>query len=245
MKQAPDIFARLRNGENVPFDDPEYHKLRDVSFATRKLLLQLNQSTDPEEMRALLSRITARKSTKAARSSPIPRQLREAYENREKRLHQLRLCFLDFGGITIEDRVFIAPKVSLLTEGHPISPENRHSLTVAPIHIKKNAWIGANATIMQGVTIGENAIVAAGAVVTKDVPDHTAVGGIPAKIIKPYHETKEPATLTPTIGQLLRELRHDRRSYFGHLTYHLALLSFSRVVDFSRVGAAHDRPARP
>ena len=58
MKQAPDIFARLRNGETVPFDDPEYHKLRDASFATRKLLLQLNQSTDPEEMRALLSRIT-------------------------------------------------------------------------------------------------------------------------------------------------------------------------------------------
>lgn len=70
------------------------------------------------------------------------------------------------------------------TEGHPLSPQNRHSLTVAPIHIKKNAWIGANDTILQGVTIGENAIVAAGAIVTKDVPHSTIVGGIPAKIIK-------------------------------------------------------------
>jgi acetyltransferase-like isoleucine patch superfamily enzyme len=55
---------------------------------------------------------------------------------------------------------------------------------VGPIRIKRNAWIGANATVTQGVTIGENAVVAAGAVVTKDVPDNTVVGGIPAKVIK-------------------------------------------------------------
>ncbi|MFB9080681.1 DapH/DapD/GlmU-related protein [Flavobacterium procerum] len=52
------------------------------------------------------------------------------------------------------------------------------------VHIKKNAWIGTAATILSGVTIGENSIVAAGAVVTKDVPDNTIVGGIPAKVIK-------------------------------------------------------------
>ena len=92
--------------------------------------------------------------------------------------------FLDFGGITIEDGVFIAPKVSVLTEGHPLSAEKQHSLMVGPIHIKRNAWIGANATITQGVTIGENAVVAAGAVVNKDVPDNTVVGGVPAKILK-------------------------------------------------------------
>ena len=97
--------------------------------------------------------------------------------------------FLDLGGITIDDGVFIAPKVSLLTEGHPLSPETRHSLTVGPIHLKKNAWIGANATILQGVTIGENAVVAAGAVVATDVPDNTVVGGVPAKILK----TLQPA----------------------------------------------------
>ena len=90
----------------------------------------------------------------------------------------------DLGGITIEDRVLIAPKVSLLSEGHLMSPATRHGLTVAPIHIKENAWIGANATIMQGVTIGENAVVAAGAVVTKDVPRDTVAGGIPARVIR-------------------------------------------------------------
>ena len=92
--------------------------------------------------------------------------------------------FLALGGITIEDDVQIGPKVSLITENHPQNPRERKGLIGKPIHIKKNAWIGANATILPGVTVGENSIVAAGAVVSKDVPDNTIVGGIPAKFIK-------------------------------------------------------------
>ena len=92
--------------------------------------------------------------------------------------------FLDLGGITIEDNVLIAPKVSLLSEGHSLSPVDRQLLVPRPILIKKNGWIGAGATILPGVTIGENAVVAAGAVVSKDVPANTVVGGVPAKIIK-------------------------------------------------------------
>ncbi len=78
----------------------------------------------------------------------------------------------------------IAPKVSVLSEGHPASPGNRHPLMVGHIRIKKNAWIGAGAIILPGVTIGENSIVAAGAVVSISVPDNTIVGDIPAKVIK-------------------------------------------------------------
>jgi len=92
--------------------------------------------------------------------------------------------FLDLGGITIDDNVMLAPKVSLLSEGHPVAVNDRQTLIVGRIHIKRNAWIGAHATILQGVTIGENAVVAAGAVVSKDVPANTVVGGIPAKHIK-------------------------------------------------------------
>lgn len=92
--------------------------------------------------------------------------------------------FLGLGGITIEDNVLIAPKVSLLSEGHPVSPEIRHSLVPGHIHIKKKSWIGAGAIILPGVTIGENSVVASGAVVSKDVPDNTVVAGVPAKIVK-------------------------------------------------------------
>lgn len=88
------------------------------------------------------------------------------------------------GGITIEDNVLIGPKVNLITENHPLNPADRKALITKPIIIKKNAWIGAAATILPGVTIGENSIIAAGAVVSKDVPDNVVAGGIPAKIIK-------------------------------------------------------------
>ncbi|MCW3080898.1 DapH/DapD/GlmU-related protein, partial [Segetibacter sp.] len=82
------------------------------------------------------------------------------------------------------DNVLIAPKVSLLSEGHPVEPSQRQSLVTGHIHIKANAWIGAGATVLPGVTIGENSVVAAGAVVYKDVPANTVVGGVPAKVIK-------------------------------------------------------------
>lgn len=92
------------------------------------------------------------------------------------------------GGITIEDKVLIAPKVNLVTINHPISPAQRRSTVSKPIVIKKGAWIGVAATILPGVTVGENSIVSAGAVVTKDVPDHSIVAGVPAQIIKTIEE---------------------------------------------------------
>lgn len=92
--------------------------------------------------------------------------------------------FTDLGGITLEDDVLIAPRVTLLTVNHPENPADRRGLILKPVTIKKNAWIGAGATILPGVTVGENAIVAAGAVVSRDVPANTVVGGIPAKVLK-------------------------------------------------------------
>lgn len=86
--------------------------------------------------------------------------------------------FLDLGGITIGDRAMIAPKVTLITEGHPVQPAERYDfITVAPIVIEAGAWIGAAATILPGVTIGHDAVVGAGAVVAKDVPPLTVVSG--------------------------------------------------------------------
>jgi acetyltransferase-like isoleucine patch superfamily enzyme len=93
--------------------------------------------------------------------------------------------FLALGGITIEDDVFIGPQCVLATDYHPENPETRHSLLTKPIVVKRNAWLGANVTVLAGVTIGENAIVAAGSVVTKDVPANMVVAGSPARVIRP------------------------------------------------------------
>ena len=94
------------------------------------------------------------------------------------------VMFTDLGGITIEDKVLIGPGAKLLSVNHSIDPEKRRGIIASPILIKENAWIGANATILPGVTVGKNSIVAAGAVVTEDAPDNVIVGGVPAKIIK-------------------------------------------------------------
>ncbi|WP_175976699.1 DapH/DapD/GlmU-related protein [Burkholderia sp. BCC1047] len=97
--------------------------------------------------------------------------------------------FYDLGGLEIGDDVMIGPNVSLLTSGHPVEPSRRRDCVVAkPIVIGRNVWIGAGATIVGGVTIGENAVVAAAAVVTRDVPPNTLVGGNPAKIIRSIAE---------------------------------------------------------
>ncbi|MEV7081632.1 DapH/DapD/GlmU-related protein [Streptomyces sp. NPDC093516] len=93
--------------------------------------------------------------------------------------------FMDKGGIRIGNGVMIAPKVSLITGGHPLPlAERREYLSFAPIVIEDHVWIGTGAIITQGVTIGAGAVVAAGAVVTRDVPAGTMVAGVPAQVIK-------------------------------------------------------------
>jgi acetyltransferase-like isoleucine patch superfamily enzyme len=92
--------------------------------------------------------------------------------------------FMDRGSITLEDNVLMGLKVNLITTNHPLDPAQRKSTYSKLIVLRKNAWIGANATIMPCVTIGENAVVAAGAVVTKDVPANSIVAGVPARVVK-------------------------------------------------------------
>jgi acetyltransferase-like isoleucine patch superfamily enzyme len=93
--------------------------------------------------------------------------------------------FYDLGGIDIADDVMIGPNVSLITSGHPIQPSERRAGVIAkPIVIERNVWIAAGALVIGGVTIGEYSVVAAGAVVTRDVPPNTLVGGNPARVIR-------------------------------------------------------------
>lgn len=86
------------------------------------------------------------------------------------------------GGLTIDDNVMISLNCTIATNNHDMY--NRYVITCKPVHIKRNAWLGVNVTILPGVTIGENAVVGAGAVVTHDVPDNAVVVGCPAKVIK-------------------------------------------------------------
>jgi acetyltransferase-like isoleucine patch superfamily enzyme len=93
--------------------------------------------------------------------------------------------FTGHGAIDIADQVMIAPKVNLVTANHPVEPDKRRAyITAGPIMIETNVWIGTAATILGGVRVGADAVVAAGAVVTRDVPPGTLVAGVPAKVVR-------------------------------------------------------------
>jgi acetyltransferase-like isoleucine patch superfamily enzyme len=93
--------------------------------------------------------------------------------------------FTGHGAIDIAEEVMIANKVNLVTAGHPVEPDKRRDfITVAPITIERNVWISTAATVLPGLTIGADAVVAAGAVVSRDVPPATLVGGVPATVIR-------------------------------------------------------------
>ncbi|WP_316801404.1 DapH/DapD/GlmU-related protein [Pedobacter frigidisoli] len=179
------ILERLRSGELIRLNDPEYYQINEVVGRTIKLSGQLNNATDINSIRDLFSEII---STRIDESTTI---FAPFYTNFGKfitigkNVFINHACsFLDMGGITIEDDVLIGPRVNLVTENHPLDPADRSALLTKPIVIKRNAWIGAGATILPGITVGENAVVAAGAVVSKDVATNTVVGGVPARFIK-------------------------------------------------------------
>ncbi len=93
-------------------------------------------------------------------------------------------CFQDQGGIVIGDDCLIGHQVVFATLNHVAEVANRADMIPAPIRVGNSVWIGSHATILAGVTLGDGCIVAAGAVVTKDVPAKAVVGGVPARILK-------------------------------------------------------------
>ncbi|SDZ90357.1 maltose O-acetyltransferase [Pseudobutyrivibrio sp. ACV-2] len=100
------------------------------------------------------------------------------------------LTILDVGKVKIGDNAQIAPNVSIYTAGHPIHPDSRNSGYEygIPITIGDNVWIGGNTCIMPGVTIGNNVVIGAGSVVTKDLPDNVIAVGNPCRILRKISE---------------------------------------------------------
>jgi acetyltransferase-like isoleucine patch superfamily enzyme len=180
-----DILERMRDGEPIRLDDPQYYKVLEVVNRTIGLSAQLNISTGVVEIRERLSKIICSKIDESTTVfAPFYTNFGQFIQIGKDVFINHACSFLDMGGITVEDNVLIGPKVNLITENHPLDPLDRRALICKPIVIKRNAWIGASVTILPGVTIGENAVVAAGAVVTADVPPNSVVGGVPAKFIK-------------------------------------------------------------
>jgi acetyltransferase-like isoleucine patch superfamily enzyme len=154
---------------------------------TMRLCAEMNTGyRTKEEVRQYLRQITASEVDDTVRVFP-PFNINYGLTTRFGRdcFVNFGCTFLALGGITVEEGAFIGPHCVLATEYHPEDSAKRHSLLTKPIVIGRNAWLGADVKVLAGVTIGENAIVAAGSVVTKDVPPDMVVAGSPACIIRP------------------------------------------------------------
>ncbi len=180
-----DIFSRLKAGEPVPMDDPEYYQIGEAVGKTFKLIARLNACGDVGEVREILGEITGRGIDESTTVFPPFYTNYGSFIELGKDIFINHACsFLDLGGITIEDGVMLGPRVNVVSENHPVAAAERKTLVPGAVLIRRNAWIGAGATILPGVTIGENAVVAAGAVVSREVPADTVVAGVPAKVIR-------------------------------------------------------------
>ena len=185
------IFDKLLSGGIIAPNDPQMLKAWTVVARTIELSVALNASTNIDQTRERLSDIigqTIEGSTTIF--TPFHTNFGRHIQIGKNVFINRGCTFLDLGGIVVEDDVLIGPQVNIITENHPIDPTKRKMLDLKPVVIKRNVWIGANATILPGVTVGENAIVAAGAVVTKDVPANTIVGGVPAKFIRKIEDAE-------------------------------------------------------
>jgi hypothetical protein len=163
-----------------------HHFMDDMSNEARRVSFRLNTTYHtPDKVRELLSELFGYSVPQSLRVFP------PFYTDFGKNISVgenvfINACchFQDHGGITIGDGCQIGHNVVFATLNHGLAPEDRKTTYPAPITLGKNVWVGSNATILQDVSIGDNAIIGAGAVVTKNVEANTIVGGVPARFIK-------------------------------------------------------------
>ena len=181
-----DFLAYLNSGRSVSAGSAEHRYMCALSQEALRITAELNNAYHtPEELRVIFSRLTGRPTDDTFTLFP------PFYTDCGKNLVIGKNVFInsgckvqDQGGIEIGDGTLIGHNVVLATLNHALAPERRGDLIPRPIRIGKNVWFGSNAVILPGVTIGDGAVIAAGAAVTKDVPENSVVGGVPARVLR-------------------------------------------------------------
>lgn len=184
------FLEHLNSGKPVQGGGEAHQFMHGVSQEALRITAQINSGYhEPEELRALFSQLIGAPVDESFGLFP------PFYADCGKNIHIGKQVFInmgckfqDQGGIYIGDGALIGHNVVLATLNHAKSPKDRGTMIPAPIRIGKHVWIGSNSTILPGVTIGDGAIVAAGAVVSKNVPENAIVGGVPATILRYLNE---------------------------------------------------------
>ncbi len=173
-------------GEYIEGGSPAHIFMTDAAREAQRITAEMNSGyRSAEELRALFSRLTGQPTDETFGLFP------PFYTDFGKNIHVGKgvfinsgCCFQDQGGITLGDGCLIGHQVVIATLNHDLDPARRGGMYPAPVRLGKNVWVGAHATILPGVTVGDGAVIAAGAVVTKDVPAGVVAGGVPARVLK-------------------------------------------------------------
>lgn len=178
--------AQLQRDNHIAAGSPAHEFMHKAADEARKMTALINGAyhTD-EELRALMSRLVGYRVDDGFRLfPPVYTDFGKNIKIGKDVFVNSGCCFQDQGGVTLGDGCLIGHNVVFATLDHDKRPGRRGDMTAAPIVVGKDVWIGAHATILKGVTIGDGAIVAAGAVVTRDVPPNTIAAGVPARVVK-------------------------------------------------------------
>lgn len=213
-----DILREFQGEEGKAAENPKWRELFDaICQDAIRIGMELNcQYHTPEEIREIMGRLTGKKIDDSFRLFP------PFYTDFGKNITIGKDVFInsgchfqDQGGITIGDGSLIGHNVVLATINHDLAPSRNRKNHYAPIKIGSHVWIGSNATVLPGVTVDDWAVVAAGAVVTKDVPASTVVGGVPAKILKavPKEEPQEALQKQALMQEIPRHGREVEVTY--------------------------------
>jgi len=190
--ELKDFLDYVNSGKEVEYPSEVQEMFNELLLEATRIKSKLNCEYHPEnEVREIFAELT---------SQPVNESLRLVppfHTDCGKNIHLGENVFInsnctmqDQGGIFIGDNVLIGHNTCLLTLNHQEDPEKRANLLPAPINIGNGAWLGSNVTVLPGITIGDGAIIAAGAVVTKDVEPDTIVAGVPAKVVRKVNEKK-------------------------------------------------------
>ena len=183
---SSEFAEEMKRQTYITANSQTHRHMHEAAQRARRITVELNNEfRTAEEVRRLFSRLTGREVDDGfTLFPPFFTDYGQNIKVGKNVFINSGCCFQDQGGVEIGDNALIGQQVVIATLDHDFNPERRANMLPAPVRIGNNVWIGAHATILSGVPGGDNAIVAAGAVVTKDVPPNAVVGGVPARIIK-------------------------------------------------------------
>jgi acetyltransferase-like isoleucine patch superfamily enzyme len=184
--ELPDLLEALNSGQTIPGHSPLHHVMHQVSQDALRITGELNGSYhEPARVRELLAQLTGKPVDESVTVFP------PFYADFGKNITLGQRIFInsgckfqDQGGVIIGDDCLIGHNAVVATLNHDLAPSRRADMHPAAVALGRNVWIGSNVTILPGVTIGDDAVVAAASVVTRDVPAKAVVVGSPARVVR-------------------------------------------------------------